>query len=268
MEYVRIHLAIRLFFDIINKAPSPKYRRYQNMEQLNTQISTTLYNQLAEQIRRDIFDGRFIRGERIPSEFELSDMYQVSRSTVRKAVSLLVKENLLVKIHGKGTFVTSSKSRLRPSTFLSFTENVTSMGKVLTTKTIRTTHGIPSEHQRQFFRLVDSEPLLIIERLRLVDGIPICVETNWFSCAFDSLTEKDLNGSLYTVLRNEYNVIPFDGNKTIELCYASPEEAVLLDVPRGCALMLVEDLVYDTQGNPLHISKQVVRGDKFKYALK
>lgn len=48
----------------------------------------------------------------------------------------------------------------------------------------------------------------------------------------------------------------------------SSEEAELLDVPRGSALMLIEDMVYDSNGTPLHISKQVVRGDKFKYALK
>ena len=106
------------------------------------------------------------------------------------------------------------------------------MGKVLTTKTIRTTHGIPSEHQRQFFRLVDSEPLLIIERLRLVDGIPICVETNWFSCAFDSLTEKGLKRlSLYGFEKMNIMFIPFDGNKTIELCYASPRRSC----PSGCS---------------------------------
>ena len=73
---------------------------------------------------------------------------------------------------------------------------------------------------------------------------------------------------LYSILQNDYNIIPYNGSKTIELCYASQEESELLDVPRGSALMLVEDLVYDSSGTPLHISKQVVRGDKFKYALK
>lgn len=47
-----------------------------------------------------------------------------------------------------------------------------------------------------------------------------------------------------------------------------PDEAALLDIPRGSALMLIEDLVYDNHENPLHISKQVLRGDKFRYALK
>lgn len=238
------------------------------MTQLNTQTNIPLYDQLAEQIRKDIYEGTFSQGEKIPSEFELSDMYNVSRSTVRKAISVLVAEKLLVKAHGKGTFVAAAKPTISNSTFLSFTENVTSMGKTLLTKTIRIAHTTPTERQMQFFKMSTEESLIMIERLRIIDHVPICVETSWFSQKFSSLEHKDLNGSLYSVLQNDYNITPYNGSKTIELCYASQEESELLDVPRGSALMLVEDLVYDSNGTPLHISKQVVRGDKFKYALK
>ncbi len=238
------------------------------MEALNTQTSVPLYSQLAEQLRQDIYTGRFTQGEKIPSEFELSRLYNVSRSTVRKAISVLVSENLLETTHGKGTFVSSPKINQNSSGFLSFTENVRSMGKTLITRTIHMTHVVPSEHQKHFFRLDEKEELLEVERLRYIDHIPICVETSWFTSRYDSLQEKNLNGSLYEILRNDYDIRPLTGSKTIELCYASPDEAALLDIPRGSALMLIEDLVYDNHENPLHISKQVLRGDKFRYALK
>lgn len=238
------------------------------MEQLNTSISKTLYDQLADQIRYDIYEGKFKQGEKIPSEFELSDMYGVSRSTVRKAISILVQENLLEKAHGKGTFVSSAKANQNHSSFLSFTDNVKSMGQTLTTRTVLVSHEVPTEEQRKFFNLSGNELLLKIERLRYVDNIAICMETSWFTTELDSLQNKNLNGSLYAVLQKEYNIHPLTGSKTIELCYASSEESELLDVPRGSALMLIEDQVYDSTGKPLHISKQVVRGDKFKYALK
>lgn len=238
------------------------------METLNARTSIPLYDQLAEQIRQDIYSGKFVQGEKIPSEFELSERYAVSRSTVRKAISVLVSENLLVKAHGKGTFVSSPKVNQNNSSFLSFTDNVKSMGKTLITKTIRISHVSPSERQKRFFGLGDKEMLLEAERLRYVDNLPICVETNWFTSAYDSLQEKNLDGSLYAILKNDYNIRPLTGSKTIELCYASSEEAALLDVPRGSALMLIEDQVYDSNGNPLHIAKQVLRGDKFRYALK
>ncbi len=238
------------------------------MEALNTQTSVPLYSQLAEQLRQDIYTGRFTQGEKIPSEFELSSLYNVSRSTVRKAISVLVSENLLETTHGKGTFVSSPKINQNSSGFLSFTENVRSMGKTLITRTIHMTHVVPSEHQKHFFRLDEKEKLLEVERLRYIDHIPICVETSWFTSRYDSLQEKNLNGSLYEILRNDYDIRPLTGSKTIELCYASPDEAALLDIPRGSALMLIEDLVYDNHENPLHISKQVLRGDKFRYASK
>ncbi|WP_346909850.1 GntR family transcriptional regulator [Faecalicatena orotica] len=238
------------------------------METLDNGTSIPLYDQLAERIRNDIYEGKFNRGEKIPSELELSDMYSISRSTVRKALSVLVSEKLLVKAHGKGTFVASPKMNQHSSTFLSFTDNVKSMGKTLTTKTISRTHIEPTRSQMAFFGLKAGEMVLEIKRLRIVDKIAICVETTWFSSQYDSLMGANLNGSLYAVLKSEYNIKPLAGSKTIELCYASEEESKLLDVPRGSSLMLVEDLVYDNNENPLHITKQVVRGDKFKYALK
>lgn len=238
------------------------------MTVLNSDTSRLLYDQLAEIIRNDIYEGRFKQDEKIPSEFELSDMYHVSRSTVRKAISVLASENLLVKIHGKGTFVSTAKLKNEASSFLSFTENVKKMGKSLTTQTLETSHEQPTQNQKLFFQLSDGEVLLKIVRLRSIDRVPICIETTWFTKDYDSLKTKNLDGSLYAVLHNDYQIEPHTGSKSIELCYASQKEAQLLDVPRGTALMLIEDFVYDHQEKPLHITKQVVRGDKFKYALK
>lgn len=235
---------------------------------LNSDTSKLLYDQLADIIRNDIYEGRFKQDDKIPSEFELSDIYHVSRSTVRKAISVLVSENLLVKIHGKGTFVSAAKVKNRESSFLSFTENVEKMGKSLTTKTLEISYELPTQNQQLFFQLSPDQDLLKIIRLRSIDKIPICIETTWFTKDYDSLKTKNLNGSLYAVLYNDYQIEPHTGSKSIEICYASRKEAELLDVPRGTALMLVEDYVYDNQEQPLHITKQVVRGDKFKYALK
>lgn len=235
-------------------------------DNLNAQTNINLYDQLAEQIRNDIKTGKFSVGEKIPSEFELSDTYNISRSTVRKAISVLVDENLLVKAHGKGTFVASNHSNPNKASFLSYTDNVKAMGKTLTTKLLQLTHQHPTEKQKEFFNLNSDDSILEIVRLRFIDDIPICIETCWFSPEYNSLEDKNLNGSLYTILQKDYNITSINGSKTVELCYASEEESELLNVPRGSALMLVEDTAYNGQ-SPLHISKQVLRGDKFKYAL-
>ncbi len=64
-----------------------------------------IYRQLKEIIRRRIEDGEFMPGERIPTEYELCDMFGVSRAPVRQALSELVNEGLLNRQQGSGTFV-------------------------------------------------------------------------------------------------------------------------------------------------------------------
>lgn len=238
------------------------------MKSLKSTSSMTLYEQLANTIRNDIYEGKFKQDERIPSELELSDMYSISRSTVRKAITLLVQEKLLVKIHGKGTFVASPKVVTNSHSFLSFTDNVKSMGHILVTKTIKISFQEPSHDDIEFFSLDESaDEVLVIERLRFIDGIAIGIETVHFPKEYEFLKDENLDKSLYSILKDKYKIYPSMGSKTIEICYATLEESTLLDVPRGTALMLIEDKVFDSMNNPLHISKQVIRGDKFKYAI-
>ncbi|MBZ7658798.1 GntR family transcriptional regulator, partial [Klebsiella oxytoca] len=64
-----------------------------------------LYQQVVEWIRESIYSGELVEDDRIPSEFQIMDMLEVSRGTVKKAVDQLVREGVLVQVQGKGTFV-------------------------------------------------------------------------------------------------------------------------------------------------------------------
>ena len=74
----------------------------QEIKQLNAiTLQEQLYNELATQIK----SGKYKPGDRIPPELKLSEIYRVSRVTVRNAIQQLVNEDLLIKKHGKGTCV-------------------------------------------------------------------------------------------------------------------------------------------------------------------
>ena len=79
------------------------------MGKLNKESSVPLYQQLMEVIQNQILNGELKENDRIPTEIELSREYDVSRITVRKAVELLVEEEILVKRQGIGTFVSQKK---------------------------------------------------------------------------------------------------------------------------------------------------------------
>lgn len=237
------------------------------MPELDTTGYILLYKQLADKIRDGICNGTYNYNERIPGEFELSEQYKVSRSTVRKAIISLVDEGLLVKIHGKGTFVATPKLRQPSMGFRSFTEEMQAMGKKLITKVITCMMQHAEAEVASFLGIAPQSDVVVLKRLRYIDGVPICIETTHLSADHRYLLNEDLNTSLYKVLREKHGIHPAAGTKTFEICYALPEEAGLLGIPRGSALMLVEDRVFDDKGKPLYITKQVLCGDKFKYAI-
>src|SRR5215216_7136555 len=63
------------------------------------------YAQLISHFRERILDGSLPAGARLPTELELAAEHQISRGTVRQAMSVLVNEGLLERVRGRGTFV-------------------------------------------------------------------------------------------------------------------------------------------------------------------
>lgn len=83
-----------------------------------------LYQQVAAEIRSGIAAGEYRPGAPLPSEAQLIERYQVSRSTVRKAISALRAEGLIEVIHGKGSYV-----RALPALAVTIERTVTRSGK-------------------------------------------------------------------------------------------------------------------------------------------
>lgn len=85
-----------------------------------------LYHQLAEELKRAIEDGKWAINSLFPSETELCKKYEISRGTVRQAISELIKSGLVSRNQGKGTFVAESRLVWPVSNFYCFgneTEN-------------------------------------------------------------------------------------------------------------------------------------------------
>ncbi len=136
-----------------------------------------LYRQLTDRLRREIARRR--PGDRIASEPELAQSLGVSRFTVAKAIEQLVDEGLVVRRQGKGTFVAVPPLQRTPIHLRSFTESVEASGRNATSELLdfapMTWHaGLPYDKE---------EPLIVVERLRLVDGMPMAIHRSVLSAA-------------------------------------------------------------------------------------
>lgn len=233
-----------------------------------------LYQQLADIIRNSIASGELKFGDKIPTEVELSEKYNVSRITVRTAISELVELGFLVKKQGKGTFVSRPKVQRKIEHLSSFTAACEASGLKVTNEIIKREVVEPELEDKKDLELDDDDKLLYIQRLRYAGGEPLMLENNYFSFnRFNFLLEEDLSGSLYEVLRKKYDVNPSDSlnsgidRTTIEIVKAMDEEAVLLRVQNCESLFYIKTVIYDDKNRPVHIGKQYIIGERYKFVI-
>ena len=232
---------------------------------LQSDSASPLYRQLIQRIRADIASGVYAVHSRIPSEAELGETYQVSRVTVRKALAELTREGLLRRIQGKGTYVCAPRLKSSLKDVTSFHEACLMMGCTPGTKVISSQIIHAEEILREALNLQGDEAVEIV-RLRLADDIPVMIETNCFSAKYAYLLSEKLTGSLYHLL-SQQGVEAASGVHEISLCYATAQQAKLLEVEVGTALLRLDQIIFDQHGAPLHTSHQVIRGDRFTFRI-
>lgn len=225
-----------------------------------------LYQQLKTKIKDSIISGELKQGDKIQTEEELSKVYNVSRITVRSAISELVEEGMLVKKQGKGTFVSRTKIDREIIKFLSFSSACKIEGLTPSSKITKKDIIDPNKDQINSLKLDTGDKLIRIQRIRYANEDPIMVENNYFSYNNYNflLNEEHLNSSLYEILSNKYNIVPFKGLNSIEIVRAKEDESEYLKIYKGSSLLLIKGVVYDENNIPIHISEEYIDGDKYK----
>lgn len=237
------------------------------MGKLNKESSVPLYQQLMEEIQNQILNGELKENDRIPTEIELSKEYDVSRITVRKAVELLVEEEILVKRQGIGTFVSEKKLSRNINGFMGFTQSCLAQGKTAGAKLISAELTDASLVDAEELRIQEHEKIIRIVRVRTCDDVPVMLEENHFPARFAYLLSNDLSGSLYRILAENGTVMD-NGVKRIGICQANKREHEYLGVPMDKPLLFIKDVSYDKEGNPVHNTKSVVNPDRYKLTVK
>ncbi len=236
------------------------------IDQLNKNSSIPLYQQLMELIKEQITTGKLKENDRLMTEVELSKVYDVSRITVRKAIELLVEEDILEKCQGVGTFVAGKKLNRIVNNFLGFTEICEYDGKKASTELLTAELVDATANMIEKLELTDHEKVIRIVRLRKCDGIPVIIEENFFSTKYAYLLAEDLTGSLYEILRRHESV-PTQAIKTLDICYANELEEKYLEVESNKALLLQKDIIYDKDKVPIHLCKSMLNPARYKMTI-
>lgn len=236
------------------------------MFSLDNHSVVPLYRQLKEHILEQIQTGALKEGDKLPTEQEYSDRLGVSRITVRRAFNELTEEGLLIRGTGKGTFVKSSKIGENILDNLSFTSVCLKNGVKPGAKVCQISLQTPSKEDEE--QLGETERVLYLERVRTMDGLPVILEQNWFPSEYAGLIQEKLEDvSLYSVLAERFGLGNLHNRKTIEIAFADERESRLLHIPENTPVLQVKELVFDSAQTPVHRTRQLILGDKFKYEI-
>ena len=221
-----------------------------------------LYQQLKDILVDAIDSEKWKANEKIPSENELSSIYGLSRMTVRSVLTDLVKEGLLYRVQGKGTFVAEKIVTVSPS-YIGIREQLEKMGYEVETRIVECQEERSSETVAKKLNLLPGESVFKIKRVRYIKGDPISLHISYINARYkEKLTVEMLEKEQLCVLLSKKKV-----SETLESVVASNEEAELLAVEKGHPLLLLRDVLYDEISRPYEYTKVVFRGDRIKIRL-
>ena len=227
-----------------------------------------LYQQLRDILVDAIDSGKWGPNERIPSENNLSTTYGLSRMTVRAVLTDMVKEGLLYRVQGKGTFVAEKITTYSPS-YIGIREQLEKMGYEVTTRIIECGTEICIDAVAKYLGIESGSSVFKIKRVRYIKGEPISIHISHINPMYsDKLPPELLEKEQLCVLLNDfYGLYKKQVNETLESVLALSEESELLNVEKGHPLLLLRDILYSEEGNPYEYTKVVFRGDKIKIQL-
>ncbi len=204
-------------------------------------------------------------GDAIPSERQLSAELGVSRLTVRAALDDLVREGLLVRRRGSGTFVSEPKIA-QELTMTSFTEDMRRRGMVPGSRTLELRTAPAGAYLGRILHVSPSEPIVIVKRLRLADRETMAIETlHVRGSLVPGLSAGDLEQqSFYALLADRYGVDVVGGLQTIEPTVTNEEESEALGVPLHSPAFLFERTTRSREGEIVEYVRSIYRGDRYR----
>jgi len=240
---------------------------------LNENSFIPLYHQLTEELRENIESGEWPSNSLVPSETQLCQEYKVSRGTVRQALAQLVREGLLYRKRGKGTFVAEPKMAQQLNVFRSVAQDLEGKGLKPYAQVIQKIKIAPNSFIKNILGLKEGEMVLKIVGLKVVDNEPYILETSYFVeklCEdLAQLNKEDIERvPLYNFLNEKYNLKITGVEETFEPVYLDRFEAEKLHTPPRTLALMVKRITYTTGGVPFEFRRIIVRNDKCRYLVK
>lgn len=228
---------------------------------------TPFYQQLKDKIIDDIESGKLKHGDKLPSERELAEQYGISRMTARHTLSILEREGVVERRVGAGTFISNYKIEMDFITFNSFTRTMLGRGLTPSTQVLSIKRSPVKPGIANKLHISVGEEIVIIKRLRNVNGIPISIEESFIPYKFCPGIDLRItnNHSLYQMLESEYGITLVKAKEYMKVKLAEESDSKLLRIRSESPCVLREAVAYDDNGQSIEFSTSLTRSDIVRF---
>jgi GntR family transcriptional regulator len=221
------------------------------------------YRQIADHLRALVDAGR--PGDRLPSDAELCAHFGVSRMTARQAVDQLLAGHLVVRHRGQGTFIAERPVPRLLGSPLSFTASMQRRGCTVSSRLLAAGLIAPEPADSVALRLAEDSDIVMVERLRLADDVPMAIERAALVPELAPLLELDLaSGSLHAAME-ELGHRPTTSNAEVTARLADPRERRLLGLDEVGVLLCERRVIQDQDGMPVEHTETRYAAERYVF---
>ena len=224
------------------------------------------YHRIAETLRERIRGGELPSGARLDNQRQLAKSFGVTLMTLRQALELLEREHLITRRHGLGTFVAAPSIDYDILQLRRFAGDLSAKGEHVATRLLGTRFAAPDRRVAEALHLAGRPRVLVLERLRLVDGHPMSLQRSFLPARIgEEVLAADLSATpLSQVLEFKLGIVVTRAREAVSAVRLGRREARELGCPTGAPAFESERVSFDAAGQPVVFDRVFIPGDRFR----
>lgn len=216
------------------------------------------YKEIANSIEEEILKGVYNEVKKLPKEEDLINKYEASRTTIRKAISILVNKGYVYQVQGSGIFLREAavKDYISLENLKGLTRdypNKTIKSQVIDFKVVQADEELAKQMKCEI-----NTNIYAVKRLREIDGIKFTLEYTYFNKnIIPYLNEEILTKSVYSYIINDLNLNIGFADKVIYADKLDEESANYLNLEVNDPALIIENTVFLVNGELFEVSKAI-----------
>ena len=224
------------------------------------------YYRIAETLRDRIRDGALAPGARLDNQRQLAKSFGVTLMTLRQALAVLERENLIARRHGLGTFVAARSIDYDILQLRRFAGDLQAQGEAIGTRVLGSRFVLADRRVTDALGVGATARVFVLERLRLIDDRPLSLQRSFLPRYLgDEVARADLATTpLRDALEFKLGVTIVRAHETVSAVRLGRREARELGCASGVAAFESERVSFDAEGSPVVFDRVFIPGDRFR----